>query len=72
MVVILNHAATFLIEGCTFSTGDDAIAIKSGRDNDAWRIGQPTENVVIRNCTFWSKINGMYQAKYREVYVMYL
>lgn len=48
-----------LIEGCTFSTGDDAIAIKSGRDNDAWRIGQPTENVVIRNCTFWSKINGV-------------
>lgn len=48
-----------LIEGCTFSTGDDAIAIKSGRDNDAWRIGQPTENVVIRNCQFRSKINGV-------------
>lgn len=48
-----------LIEGCTFSTGDDAIAIKSGRDNDAWRIGQPTENVVIRNCSFRSKINGV-------------
>lgn len=48
-----------LIENCTFSTGDDAIAIKSGRDNDAWRIGQPTENVVIRNCSFRSKINGV-------------
>lgn len=48
-----------LIEDCTFATGDDAIAIKSGRDNDAWRIGQPTENVVIRNCSFWSKINGV-------------
>lgn len=48
-----------LIEGCTFSTGDDSIAIKSGRDNDAWRVGQPTENVVIRNCTFRSKINGV-------------
>lgn len=48
-----------LIEGCTFATGDDSIAIKSGRDNDAWRVGQPTENVVIRNCSFRSKINGV-------------
>ncbi|MFA5326467.1 MAG: glycoside hydrolase family 28 protein [Prolixibacteraceae bacterium] len=48
-----------LIEDCTFSTGDDAIAIKSGRDNDAWRVGLPTENVVIRNCSFRSKINGV-------------
>ena len=54
-----ESCSNVLIEGCTFSTGDDAIAIKSGRDNDAWRIGQPTENVVIRNCTFWSKINGV-------------
>jgi len=48
-----------LIENCNFNTGDDGIAIKSGRDNDAWRVGQPTENVVIRNCTFNSKINGV-------------
>ncbi len=48
-----------LIENCYFQTGDDAIAIKSGRDNDAWRVGQPTENVIIRNCVFNSKINGL-------------
>lgn len=48
-----------LIEDCYFHTGDDGIAIKSGRDNDAWRIGQPTQNVIIRNCTFNSKINGL-------------
>lgn len=48
-----------LIEDCDFTTGDDGIAIKSGRDNDAWRVGQPTENVVIRNCRFNSKINGV-------------
>lgn len=48
-----------LIENCHFQTGDDAIAIKSGRDNDAWRVGQPTENVIIRNCVFDSKINGL-------------
>ena len=40
-----------LIEDCVFDTGDDCIAIKSGRNNDGRRIGLPTENVVIRRCT---------------------
>lgn len=40
-----------LIENCFFDTGDDCIAIKSGRNNDGRRISVPTENVIIRNCT---------------------
>ena len=40
-----------LIEDCRFETGDDCIAIKSGRNNDGRRIGVPSENFVIRNCT---------------------
>ena len=40
-----------LIEGCTFDTGDDCIALKSGRNDDGRRINVPIENVVIRNCT---------------------
>ncbi len=48
-----------LIENCEFNTGDDAVAIKAGRDQDGWRIGQATENVVIRNCVFNSKANGL-------------
>jgi unsaturated rhamnogalacturonyl hydrolase len=39
-----------LIEGCTFDTGDDCIAIKSGRNNDGRRVGLPSENIVIRDC----------------------
>ncbi len=39
-----------LIEDCHFDTGDDCIAIKSGRNADGRRIAVPTENVVIRNC----------------------
>lgn len=39
-----------LIEGCTFSTGDDCIAIKAGRNNDGRRINVPSENIIIRNC----------------------
>jgi unsaturated rhamnogalacturonyl hydrolase len=40
-----------LIEDCVFDTGDDCIAIKSGRNNDGRRIGAPTENMIIRGCT---------------------
>ena len=39
-----------LIEGCYFDTGDDCIAIKSGRNNDGRRVGIPSENIIIRNC----------------------
>lgn len=40
-----------LIEDCVFDTGDDCIAIKSGRNNDGRRVGAASENLVIRNCT---------------------
>jgi polygalacturonase len=39
-----------LIEDCYFDTGDDCIAIKSGRNDDGRRIGVPTENVIVRGC----------------------
>ncbi len=39
-----------LIEGCTFDTGDDCIAIKSGRNADGRRVNRPSENIVIRGC----------------------
>jgi polygalacturonase len=39
-----------LIEDCVFDQGDDAISVKSGRDQDAWRIGVPSKNIVMRNC----------------------
>lgn len=39
-----------LIKGCNFQTGDDCIAIKSGRNNDGRRIAKPSENIVIQNC----------------------
>jgi len=39
-----------LIEGCVFETGDDCIALKSGRNEDGRRLQTPVENVVIRDC----------------------
>jgi polygalacturonase len=40
-----------LIEDCVFDTGDDCIAIKSGRNNDGRRVNVPSENIIVRNCT---------------------
>jgi polygalacturonase len=39
-----------LIEGCFFDTGDDCIAIKSGRNADGRRIAVPSENIIVREC----------------------
>ncbi len=39
-----------LIENCYFDTGDDCIAIKSGRNNDGRRWGVPSENIIVRGC----------------------
>ena len=39
-----------LIEDCIFDQGDDAIAIKSGRNPEGWRLKTPSKNIVIRNC----------------------
>lgn len=40
------------IFNCTFSTGDDCIAIKSGKNPEGYTIGKPTRNVNISNCVF--------------------
>ena len=40
-----------LIENCIFDTGDDCIAIKSGRNDDGRRVGVPSENIIVRQCT---------------------
>ncbi len=39
-----------LIKDCFFDTGDDCIAIKSGRNADGRRLHAPTQNVVIQGC----------------------
>jgi polygalacturonase len=41
-----------LIRNCSFDTGDDCIAIKSGRNNDGRRINVPSENIIIQHCRF--------------------
>jgi len=64
-----------LIEGCKFNTGDDCIAIKSGRNADGRRINVPSENIIVRDCemrdghggvTIGSEISGGVRYVYAE------
>ena len=48
-----------LIENCFFNTGDDCIAIKSGRNNDGRLWGRPSENIIIRNCEMQNGHGGV-------------
>ena len=47
------------IEDCYFLTGDDCIAIKSGRNEDGRRIGVPSENILIRRNRFANGHGGI-------------
>ena len=47
----LEMTRNFLVENCIFDQGDDAVVIKSGSNQDGWRLNTPCENIVIRNCS---------------------
>ena len=48
-----------LIEDCVFETGDDCIALKSGRNADGRRVNVPVEDVVIRRCRMGAGHGGI-------------
>ncbi len=57
--VDLDSDTNVLIENCNFTTGDDFVAIKSGRDQDAWRVNKPCKNIIIRNCVSDNCLHGI-------------
>jgi polygalacturonase len=48
-----------VVDHVTYDTGDDCMAIKSGRDTDGRRVGVPCQNVVIQNCDFANGHGGI-------------
>jgi len=48
--VNLESCKRGLVENCEITSGDDMCCIKAGRDNDAWEVGIPCEDIEIRNC----------------------
>jgi polygalacturonase len=74
-----DSCVDMLIENCVFDTGDDCIAIKSGRNRDGRRLAKPSENIVVRNCrmkdghggvTIGSEMSGGVRNVYAEHCVM--
>ncbi|MBP4136999.1 glycoside hydrolase family 28 protein [Flavobacterium geliluteum] len=45
-----EYSQNVIIKNCTFNTGDDCIAIKSGRDADGRRVAIPSKNIIVQNC----------------------
>ncbi|MEL6944811.1 MAG: glycoside hydrolase family 28 protein [Bacteroidota bacterium] len=45
-----EYCKNVVIKNCYFNTGDDCIAIKSGRNEDGRRVGIVSENIVVRDC----------------------
>jgi polygalacturonase len=48
-----------VVPNVTYDTGDDCMAIKSGRDADGRRVNVPCQNVVIQNCDFANGHGGI-------------
>jgi|SRR6218665_287372 len=47
--VDIESCKFFVVEGCTFDVGDDAICIKSGKDEEGRKRAMPTQYGVVRN-----------------------
>lgn len=50
----IDSSRNVLIEHCRFETGDDAVCLKSGINEDGRRVNRPSENVIMRHCS----VNG--------------
>lgn len=54
----LDSCKNALIVGSSFDVGDDAICMKSGKNEDGRELGVPTENVKISDCTVFHGHGG--------------
>jgi hypothetical protein len=73
--VDVDSSSHVLVQGCDITCGDDAIALKAGRDYDGLSVDRPTEYVVVRNnvtrkafgmLTFGSETSGGIRHVYAE------
>jgi polygalacturonase len=48
-----------VIRDCLFDTGDDCIAIKSGRNADGRRVNVPSEDILVEGCTMRAGHGGV-------------
>jgi len=46
---VIDSSRNVVIDDCDVRAGGDCVALKSGMNEDGWRVGRATENVVVRN-----------------------
>ncbi|MBR1630645.1 MAG: glycoside hydrolase family 28 protein, partial [Paludibacteraceae bacterium] len=56
--VDLESCKNSIIAECSFDVGDDAICMKSGKNEDGRRRAVPTENVIVSRCTVYHGHGG--------------
>lgn len=56
--VDLESSRNVVIYNCNFDVGDDAICIKSGKNEDGRKRGIPTENVIVKSCIVYHAHGG--------------
>ncbi len=54
-----EYSKNVIIRNCIFNTGDDCIAIKSGRDADGRRVGIASENILVQRCKMYDGHGGV-------------
>lgn len=54
----IDSCDRILVDACTFDVGDDAICVKSGKDEQGRRRGVPCTNLTVRNCTVFHGHGG--------------
>ncbi len=47
--IVIDSSKNVIVENSTLRAGDDAVVLKSGKDRDGWRVGKPSENIVIHD-----------------------
>ena len=54
----IDSCEGFVLVNSTFDVGDDAICVKSGKDEDGRRRARPTRNLIVDNCTVYHGHGG--------------
>jgi polygalacturonase len=55
----LENCRNAVVRGSRFDVGDDAICLKSGKDEEGRRIAVPTENILIEDCIVYHGHGGV-------------
>jgi polygalacturonase len=55
----IESCRNIVLSDCNFDVGDDAICLKSGRDEFGRKRARPTENLIIKNCIVYHGHGGV-------------